>query len=84
VVSLSEAGAAVLVFCSFQLRSMQKVFSLLGAAAYSFALSASLVTAGVASMFIVATIASEDQRIYNTCMIKNKSADYCRLVVSGR
>ena len=35
-------------------------------------------------MLMVATIASEDQRIYNTCMIKNKSADYCRLVVSGR
>jgi hypothetical protein len=63
---------------------MQKVLSFAGAAAYSFALSASLVTAGVTSMLMVATIASEDQRIYNTCMIKNKSADYCRLVVSGR
>lgn len=46
--------------------------------------NAAVIVAGVGAMFVVATIASEDQRVYNGCMLKHGSADYCRLIVSGR
>ena len=48
------------------------------------AANAAVITAGVGVTFLVATVVSEDQRVYNGCLVKHKSADYCRLIVSGR
>lgn len=48
------------------------------------AANAAVITAGVGAIFVVATLMSEDQRAYNTCLLNHKSADYCRLIVSGR
>jgi hypothetical protein len=88
MVLLSEAGAAVLAFCSLQLRSMSKFLATSALCVRAFAIgvtaNAAVITAGVGVTFVIATIVSEDQRAYNSCMFKHKSADYCRLIVSGR
>lgn len=73
-----------LFFCSLQLGSMSKFFSLFRAGAFGFGASAAVITAGVLTAFMVATIIVEDQRVYNKCLLKHQSADYCRLIVSGR
>lgn len=49
-----------------------------------FGLFTSISVGSVSFLLILASLASEDQRVYNSCVIKHKSADYCRLIVSGR
>lgn len=48
---------------------------------------AAVTATGAASIFILfllASLASEDQRVYSACLAKHKLPDYCRLIVSGR
>ena len=85
MVLLTHASAAVLVFVSLYLDQMK---AFLREVVFPTAqLCAAVIATGTASIFILfvfASLASEDQRVYNSCVIKHKSADYCRLVISGR
>lgn len=39
---------------------------------------------GTFSLFLIANLISQDQMAYSACLFRHKSADYCRLIVSGR
>jgi hypothetical protein len=57
---------------------------ILAAAFVAFSSSMAVIVGGTFFLFVFASLISQDQRVYNSCLLKHKSADYCRLIVSGR
>lgn len=79
----AQQCVCVVVFFT-HIRAMKQFKDFVFGAALGIIAPCLVVAGGTIVFFSLASLISQDQRAYNSCLFKHKSADYCRLIVSGR